>query len=262
MPLKSGISRMSNCLDAMVNKSRNSLKPFNCSLPILSLSFSLTCHRSGLSFFLSHSYLPRQYTGLHNPTVKQQMPPQQCWDYFFYTGSSWPKSAYVTNPIPPEMRSVTYKLHSQWCSCFRLSVLPVPYMQHTFAPVSNFEVGHFARHFFFLSFGDAMKGIQFTPLHFHISFLSFVRITTCFLSRYGWLLDSHNCWLFHLHIQHTTHIFKRQSPVGSSDTADCGFCFSISLQKDMNQIINPAMDYIMSQLSFYKDGFCIRCNIK
>ena len=37
---------------------------------------------------------------------------------FFYTSSSWPKFAYVANPVPPETRRVTYKLLSQRRSCF------------------------------------------------------------------------------------------------------------------------------------------------
>ena len=38
---------------------------------------------------------------------------------------------------------------------------------------------------FFLSFCVAMKAIQFTQLHCHISFLSFVWLTTCFFIRPG-----------------------------------------------------------------------------
>ena len=60
------------------------------------------------------------------------MPPQQCWNYFFYTSSGWPKFAYVANPVPPETRHMTYELHSQRCSCFRFSILPVLYTQDTF----------------------------------------------------------------------------------------------------------------------------------
>ena len=56
------------------------LKFFNCSLSVLSLSFSLTwnlftaCHQSCLCLSVCLSVLPRQYTGLHNSAVKQQMP--------------------------------------------------------------------------------------------------------------------------------------------------------------------------------------------
>ena len=66
--------------------------------------------------------------------------------------SGWPKFAYVANPIPPETRCVTYKLHSQRRSCFHFSILPVLYTQDTFTLFSNFEVDYFARHLFFLSF--------------------------------------------------------------------------------------------------------------
>ena len=172
------------------------LKLFNCSLPVLSLCF----------------FLPLSLTCCINTLVcrillwSNQCPSPQC---FFYTGSGWLKFAYVTNPIPPETKYVTYKLHSQRRSCFRFSILLVLYTQDTFTPFPNFEVGHFAHYFLFLSFGVAMKEIQFTQLHCHISFLLFTQLTTCFLSSCRQLLNSCKCWLFHLHIQHDTRcLFK------------------------------------------------------
>ena len=54
---------------------------------------------------------------------------------------------------------------------FFFFVFPLLYMQDTFVPFLNFKVGHFACHFLFLSFGIAMKGIQFTQLPCHISSL-------------------------------------------------------------------------------------------
>ena len=57
---------------------------------------------------------------------------------------------------------------------------------------------------FFLPFGVAMKGIHSTQLRCYISFLLFVRFTTCFSSSRGRLLDSHKHRLFCLHIQHAT----------------------------------------------------------
>ena len=101
------------------------------------------------------SHLPRQYTGSLSVNVKQQMQQQQqqCWDYLFYTSSGWLKFAYVTNPVPPEIRCITYKLHPQGCSCFCFfSILPALHTQDTFVLVWNFEVGHFAHHFLLLSF--------------------------------------------------------------------------------------------------------------
>ena len=128
-------------------------------------------------------------------------------------------------------RRRTDKLHSQRLSCFRFSVFPILYTQNTFASFSNFKVGHFARHFLFLSFGVAMKGIQFTQLRCHISFLSFTRLNTCFLSRRGRLLNSRKRRLFCLLIQHATRcLFERRTPVDSSESAVCGFCLSILLQ--------------------------------
>ena len=97
-------------------------------------------------------------------------PQQQCWDYSFDTSSGWPKFAYVPNH--PETRRVTYKLHFQGRQCWCFFFL---YFRYSF--VLNFEVGHFACHFlflsFFLPFDVAVKGIQSTQLCCHISFLSF-----------------------------------------------------------------------------------------
>ena len=49
------------------------------------------------------------------------------------------------------------------------------------------------------------------------------------LYSHGWLLDSHKCWLFRLHIQHfTCCLFEQQNQVGSLEAAVCGFYLSIS----------------------------------
>ena len=83
------------------------------------------CDRSCLS------HLPRQFTDSLSSTAKQQMQQkQQCWDYSFYTSFGWPKFAYVTKPVPPETRRVTYKLHSQGRSCFRFFLYFTPHARH------------------------------------------------------------------------------------------------------------------------------------
>ena len=77
----------------------------------------------------------------------------------------------------------------------------------------------------------AMKGIQFTQLRCDISFFSFTRFTTCFLSSWGRLLNSLKHRLFCLHIQQAIHcLFEWWILVGSLETAVCGFCLSISFQ--------------------------------
>ena len=116
------------------------------------------------------------------------------------------------------------------------SVLPVLNTQDTFAPFLNFKVSHFARHFLFLSFGVAMKGIQFTQLRCHISSL---------------VHSVHHLFLFHpavydcwIHVNDSTPatrgLFERWIPVGSSETAVCGFCLSVSLHfnNPHNNIVN------------------------
>ena len=78
-----------------------------------------------------------------------------------------------------------------------------------------------------VSFYVAMKGIQFTQLRCHISFFSFIQFTTCFLSSWGWLLDSRRHRLFYLHIQNATHcLFEQWTSVDSSEAE---VCLSISL---------------------------------
>ena len=187
------------------------------------------CYQSCLS--ISLSYLPHQYTGLHNSAVKQQMPFHTMLLLYWF----WLTKICICrkpDPTRDETRRVIYKLHSQWHSYFWFSILPVLYTQDTFVPFSNFEVGHFVCHFLFLSFAVAMKVIQFIQLRCHISFLLFTRLTTYFLSIRGRMLNSCKRRLFHLHTQHTTHcLFERRTPVGSSEAVVCGFCLSISLYK-------------------------------
>ena len=88
---------------------------------------------------------------------------------------------------------------------FFFSILPVLHTQDTFTLVLNFEVGHFAHHFLLLSF----FWCYFERNSIHTAslshFISFVRLTTCFLSSQGRLLNSGKHRLFRLHIQHTTH---------------------------------------------------------
>ena len=131
------------------------VKPFNYSPLVLSLSLTCCINELVCTILL----------------WSNKCPSPQC---FFYTSSGWLKFAYVTNPILPETRHVTYKLHSHRHSCFHFSIFPILYMQDTFTPFSNFEVGHLAYTFLFLSFGVAMKGIQFTHSLSH--FISLVHL--------------------------------------------------------------------------------------
>ena len=111
-------------------------------------------------------------------------------------------------------------------------ILPALHMQDTFMLDLNFQVGHFACQFLLLSsFWLATKGIHSTQLRCHISFLSFVQLTTCSLSSRGRSLDSYKHQLFCLHIQYAIRcLFEWWTPVISSEAAVCGFCLSISLQ--------------------------------
>ena len=119
VPLNSGISRMLNYLDAMVNKSWNSLKPFNCSPP-----------RSCVSLFL---FLTLTLTCSVNTLVctillwSNKMPlPTMLLLYRF-----WLTEICICckpHPTRDEMRRVTYKLHSQQRShfCFSIFLVLIP----------------------------------------------------------------------------------------------------------------------------------------
>ena len=186
-----------------------------------------------LSLFFFLSYLSRQYTGSYNPTVKQQIQWQRCWDYSFYTISGWLKFAYVTNPVPLKMRRITYKLHSQGHSCFCFCFFYTLGIPHTRHICTRFELWSRPFHL-------SLEGVQFTQLCCHISFFSFVRLIIYFLSRRGRLLNSCKCQLFCLHIHHTTHLFERQTSVGLSEAAVCRFYLSISLHGDKWYSTDPA----------------------
>ena len=193
------------------------MKPFNCLLLVLSFSLAASIH------WFAQSYCE---------TIK-------C------------KNAEITPFIPVlagrnlhMSQTPSHQRRDAWpTNCTPLMTLILPlffYTSGTLALVLNFEVGHFARHFlflsFFLPFGVATKGIHSTQLHCYISFLSFVRLTTCFfcffLSSRGRLLDSHKRRLLCLHIQHATRcLFERRIPVSLSEAAVSGFYLSISPQK-------------------------------
>ena len=191
----------------------------------------------------SLSYLPCQCTGSLSPTVKQQMQQkQQYLDYSFYTSSDWLKFAYVTNPVPPETRCMTYKLHSQRHMLPFFSILLALHTQDTFTLVLNFEVGHFTCLFLLLSFFLlVLLWKEFLPHSFMVTFhfsCSPGSPPVLFSFGQGRLLDSRKCQLFCLHIQHATHcLFEWQTLVCSLEAVVYGFCLSILLPK-LNCILN------------------------
>ena len=120
------------------------------------------------------------------------------------------------------------------CTQFNPSIVKViPWYLRPDAPViytGAFLIWQFGRGPICNIFGVAMKGIHSTQLRCHISFLSFVPLTTRFSSSRGRLLDSRKRRLFCMHTQHATRcLFERRTLVGSSEAAVCGFCLSISL---------------------------------
>ena len=205
------------------------MKPFNCSLLVLSLFLSYLKSLNCMPVVLSHSfflsYLPRQYTGLHNPTVKQQMSYKMQRLLLLY--QFWLTEICICRK-PRPTRDETQDLQ-------RTLMLPffytsgTPHARHIHA---SFELWDrlFCSSLLVSFFLLVLLWNEFTQLFCHISFLLFVQLTTCFLSSHGWLLDSCKHQLFCLHIQHATRLFEQQTPVGSSEAAVCGFCLSISLQ--------------------------------
>ena len=156
--------------------------------------------------------------------MKQQQ--QQCWDYSFYTSSCRPKFAYVTNPVPPETRHVTNKLHSQGCSCFYFYL----YFRHSTCKTQLWETP-FCSSLLASSFRLVLLRKELIPHSFIVTFHSYRSSAHhLFLSSRGWLLYSCKRRLFCRHIQHATHcLFEWWTPASSSEAAVCGFCLSISL---------------------------------
>ena len=106
---------------------------------------------------------------------------------------------------------------------------------------------------FFLPFGVAMKGIQSTQLHCHISFLSFIQLITCFSSGRGRLLDSRKHRLFWLHIHHTTCcLFEWRTPVGSSEAVVRRFCLLISLHLLWLRVVMPVRIHSLGRIDLFE----------
>ena len=118
--------------------------------------------RFSLSLTLTWNVNTHWFVRFCSKVNQQNCPSTQC---FFYTGSwlteicIWDETWGLQIALPTTLTLLFF------------FVLLVLYTQDTFTPFLNFKVGHFARHFLFLSFGVAMKGIQFTQLCYHISSL-------------------------------------------------------------------------------------------
>ena len=127
---------------------------------------------------------------LRTNTGQQQMPlPTMLLFYRFWLT----EICIFANPVSPKTRRVTYKLHSQRCQCFRLSILPALYMQDIRA---IFEL--WGRPF------CSSLLISF----FHISFVLFTRLTTCFFNYLKKFYPAVNgCWI-HVKVVGSTCIYS------------------------------------------------------
>ena len=114
------------------------LKPFNCFLPVLSLYFALTCRVNTLV----HSVLLWSNKCNNNNAKITPFIPVQAGSnlHMSQTPSHQTRDPRPTNCTPKDAQTSVF------------STLPVLHTQDTFAPVLNFEVGHFVRHFLVLSF--------------------------------------------------------------------------------------------------------------
>ena len=119
--------------------------------------------------------------------------------HMLQTPSHLRRDAWHTNCTPKDAHASVF------------SIFPVLHTQVTFALVLNFDIGHFARDFLLLSFfllALLWKEFNSQGLRCHISFLSFVRLTACFLSSRGRLLDSRKRRPFRLLIRGSLNKFR------------------------------------------------------
>ena len=152
-------------------ESFNVLKPFNCLLPVLSLSFSLTCRVNTL---VCSVLLWSNKCNNNNAEITPYIPVLAGRNLHMSQTLSHQKRAVLpTNCTPKDAYASVF---------FFPSV--TPHARHIRASFEiwgrPFRLSLFAS--FFLPFGVAMKGIQSTQLRCHISFLSFIRLSTCFFS--------------------------------------------------------------------------------
>ena len=104
--------------------------------------------------------------------------------------------SYLFHSLRQYTRQLNPTVKQQYNNTANAEITPFITQCHdTFALVLNFEVDHFSRHFLLLSFWCCYERNSF-----HTA-LMFVRLTTCFLSSRGRLLDFHKRRLFYLHIQ-------------------------------------------------------------
>ena len=169
--------------------------------PVLSFSLAVLIHWSGQSYC--------EATNATTTTMLRLLLLYQFWLV---------EICICNKPIPPEMRPMTYKLHSPRKLIVPFfSILPALHMQDRFTLVTSW---------FFLSsffpFGVAMKRIQFTQLHCHISFLSSGSPPIFYPAGNG-------CWI-HVNISCSACIYTAcHLSLWTMKAAVCRFCLSILL---------------------------------
>ena len=173
-----------------------------CSLPVLLVSFLSLLLAMSIHWFVQFS-----------SKVTNHAPPQ-C---FFYT-SSWLTEICIWDETRGLQIALPMTLTLLFFLYFRYSTQKIHSCQFW---TSRSVILLITSCFFLL----VLLWKEFNSHSFIVTFhLSFTRLTTClFLSSSVWLLNSRKR-------QHATHrLFERWIPVGSSETAVCGFCLSLSL---------------------------------
>ena len=173
--------------------------------------------------FFSLSYLPRQYTGLHNFAMKQWMPlPTMLFLYRF-----WLTEIYICHkpcPAKDKMHDLQITLPMTLSFFFTSGTLHTRYIRTIFRV--------WGRPFCSLLFVSFFRCCYERNSSHTASLSHFISLihSAHHLFFYPAMDNSHKRRLFHLHIQHTTHcLFEWRTPVSSSEAVVCGFCLSISL---------------------------------
>ena len=184
------------------------MKPFNCSLLVLSLSFSkpFNCFLPVLFLFLSLllatsiHWFAESYCEATNATTKLRL----LLLYQFWLAEIC--TCHKPRPTRDETRDLQIALPMTPMLLFCLfvfSILLVLHTQDTLGLVSNFEIGHFARHFLLLSFGGVLWK-EFNSHSFIVTFYfscSFGSPPVCFGVFYPaedgcWIHENVSCFAF------------------------------------------------------------------
>ena len=134
---------------------------------------------------------------------------------------------------------MTYKLHSQQCSCFRISILPI----HTRHIRTILKL--WGRPFCSSLLSFFLSVLLWKEFNLH-SFIVKFHFSCSLHSRPVFNLAVNDCWM-HVNIGYSTCIYSMPL-VGSSEAAVCRFCLSISLHIVGYLMPNPVFTYYIKYM--------------